>query len=117
MSIYLLTSLVRSRHVDAIRSLVLDGRVRDATSTGQALLEAGRRRPDEDACAEIATLCADLMLAQDRDEEAEELYRVAVRAGIRAGRGQVRVMSCRSTGITSLYRQRLGTAADCFRRL
>jgi len=117
MSIHALTALARSAHVRSMLPTILDGRIAEAASIGEGMLETRRSAASGEANAEVAMLCADLMLAQDREQEAEDLYRVAVRAAANAPRGQVRVMSCRSIGMTSLYRQRLGTAAECFRRL
>ena len=117
MSIYVLSALARSRVTHAVLSLVLQGRVGAATSAAESLLESRAGVADDPAVAELALLCGDLMLAQDRDEEAEEMYRRAVRAAAHAPRGQVRVVSCRGTGLLSLYQQRFGTAAACFRRI
>lgn len=62
-------------------------------------------------------LCGDLMLAQDRDDDAEDCYRMALKAAAQSPRGVVRVLSCRNTGFMKLYQQRFGTAVACFRRI
>jgi AraC-like DNA-binding protein len=113
MSLYAITALARQGLAKTLVSLVVQGRIVEATGRAEALLESSPGADD----ADVALLCGDLMLAQDRDEEAEEMYRLAVRAAAHAPRGQVRVVSCRSTGFMSLYQQRFGTAAACFRRI
>jgi len=93
----------------------LAGRLSDAVRIAEGLL-AGP--PDDTVAAcETAQLCADLMLALGRAEEAEDTYRLAVRLAGGDQRGAVRVVSCRGTGFMSLYQQRLGSAHACFGRI
>lgn len=117
MSIHVFTALARGLNRPGLLPMVLDGRVQEAVSLAEGLLAQQEPAPEGAATAELATLCGDLMLAQDRDAEAEEMYRRAVKVASAAPRGQLRVMSCRNTGFMSLYQQRFGTAAACFRRV
>ena len=113
MQLQALTVLAREAALPALSRLIFDGRLRDAVAKAEELLGD---RADE-ASSETAQLCADLMLALDRTEEAEETYRLAVKLAGGAPRGAVRVVSCRSTGFLSLHQQRFGTATACFSRL
>lgn len=117
MSIYVFTALARGLNRPSLLPMVLDGRVQEAASLAEGMLAQQELAAEGAATAELATLCGDLMLAQDRDAEAEEMYRRAVKVASAAPRGQLRVMSCRNTGFLSLYQQRFGTAAACFRRV
>ncbi|HEX7686977.1 MAG TPA: helix-turn-helix transcriptional regulator [Burkholderiaceae bacterium] len=119
MQLQVLTVLAHPDAAPFLKRQVLDGRLREALAAAEDALDA--RHPeaganDESLCV-LAQLCGDLMLAQDRAEEAEETYRLAVKLAGGARRGTVRVVSCRSTGYLSLYRQRHGTALACFARL
>lgn len=113
MQLQALTVLAREATQPALTRLILDGRIREAVAKAEELIGD---RADE-ASSETAQLCADLMLALDRTEEAEETYRLAVKLAGGAPRGAVRVVSCRSTGFLSLHQQRFGTATACFARL
>lgn len=113
MFIYVLTGLTRTASVQRVLPAVLDGRISSACALAEGMLES---QSGADA-AEMALLCADLMLAQDRDEQAEDLYRRAVKAATTSARGQVRVIATRNTGFLGLYQQRFGTAAACFKRV
>jgi AraC-like DNA-binding protein len=117
MTVYVLTGLARSFQRHSLMPMVLDGRIQEAASLAEGMLAAHEAAADGANASELAMLCGDLMLAQDRDTEAEDLYRQAVKAATAAPRGQVRVVSCRNTGFLSLYQQRFGTAAACFRRV
>jgi AraC-like DNA-binding protein len=117
MHILALTVLARAEHAQALKSTILDGCIKEATSLAEGILAGEGPRVRVDSLAEIAQLCGDLMLAQDRAEEAEETYRQAVKASSHAPRGQLRVVSCRGTGFLSLYQHRFGTAASCFARI
>ena len=121
MQLQVLTILARAAAMPALARLVLDGRIREAVAQCEQMLDERQRDPaiDADTLAEVAQLCADLMLALDRAEEAEETYRVAVRlaGGAHSPRGAVRVGSCRSTGFLSLHQQRFATATSCFARI
>jgi len=117
MSIHVFTALARDLKRPSLLPMVLDGRVQEAAALAEDLLAQQEPAPEGAATAELATLCGDLRLAQDRDAEAEEMYRRAVKVASAAPRGQLRVMSCRNTGFLSLYQQRFGTAAACFRRV
>jgi AraC-like DNA-binding protein len=116
MFIYLLTGLARHSSTHDVLDTILDGRIAEATSTVSGFL-----RQDGGASglarAELTVLAADLLLAQGRDEEAEEMYRVAVKRASAGARGQVRIVSCRNTGFLSLFQQRYATAAHCLQRV
>jgi AraC-like DNA-binding protein len=120
MQFQVLTFLARENVPATLLRPILEGRLREAATLAEEALERARLAADRDrdrATCELAQLCADLMLALDRAEEAEETHRLAVRLAGSAHRGAVRVVSCRTAGLLSLYRQRYGTAAACFSRL
>jgi len=118
MQLQALTVLAHAATAPSLARLVLDGRIQEAVSHASSLLfSPAPHHSSDDLCA-IAQVCADLMLALDRAEDAEEIYRQAVKlAGYSAQRGAVRVASCRSTGFISLYQHRFGTAVSCFGRI
>ena len=119
MQLQVLTILARKAALPELSHLILEGRIRDAVNQAEEMLrdrDAGRCSADA-TLVETAQLCADLMLALDRTEEAEEAYRLAVKLAHTGPRGAVRIVSCRSTGFLSLHQQRFGTAAACFSRL
>ena len=118
MFFYLLTAMARSSTARNLLPLVMEGRAQTAASAALEFLEGDEPGVRTGAAAmEQATLAADLMLAQDRAEEAEDLYRIALKAATAAPRGQVRVISCRNTGFISLYQRRYGTALTSFQRM
>jgi AraC-like DNA-binding protein len=117
MYLYALTALARSTQADWLLEPVLAGRVRQASVLAQEFLDDARRSEGSAMASDVAVLCGDLLLAQDRDEEAEECYRRALRLAINGPRGRTRVLSCRNTGFMSLYQNRFGTALACFRRV
>jgi len=115
MSIYAITSLARNAAAALVLPHLLRGSAIEAARCADIHVQCAKAAgPDS---TDIALACGDLMLAQDRDEEAEEAYRRAVGLSGRDSRGQVRVVSCRATGMLNLYRQRYGTAVSCFRRI
>ena len=118
MQIQALTVLAHSEQARFLIPLVLEGRIQDAVAQACSVLALpAPGHTTDDLCA-IAQVCADLMLALDRAEEAEETYRLSVKlAGASVQRGAVRVASCRSTGFISLYQHRFGTAVSCFGRI
>jgi len=117
MQLQTLTVLARDSAAHPLMTKILDGRIQEALSEAEDIL--GRRGPGQssETLLEVAQLCGDLMLALGRAEEAEEVYRRAVKLAASAQRGAVRVVSCRSTGLMSLYQHRFGTASACFRRI
>lgn len=120
MQLQVLTLLACEAVAPTLSRLILDGRVREAVVHAEELLGdlVAKPGPGADVASATAQLCADLMLALDRAEEAEETYRLAVKlAANMARRGAVRVVSCRSTGFLSLHQQRFATATACFTRL
>jgi AraC-like DNA-binding protein len=117
MVFHAFTALVRSAPTVWLFNPILDGRVQSAAAQAQEFLDDPQRCEASDATTDIAVLCGDLMLTQDRDEEAEECYRRALKSGASGPRGLIRVLSRRNTGMMSLYQQRFGTAASCFRRV
>lgn len=118
MFIYLLNGLVRGGHAVNILPMIYDGRIREASSRLKAVMDARRTGLQAvGATADDGALCGDLLLAQERDEEAEEAYRWAVRAAADCARGQVRLLACRNTGFLNLFQRRLGTAIMSFRRV
>lgn len=113
----LLTAMTRSSTARDLLPMVLDGRAKPAASLALATLEGmGSLRHGEEA-VELASLAADLMLAQDCPEDAEDLHRQALVAASTSPRGQVRVISCRNIGMLSLYQRRFGAAANSFQRV
>jgi AraC-like DNA-binding protein len=117
MVIFTLTALARSIPIDWLAAPLQGGHVQHAVQLAQAFLEDASRSEHCAQTADIALLCGDLMLAQDRDEDAEECYRRAIKAASQGARGSVRVLSCRTTGFMNLYQQRFGTAVACLRRI
>jgi AraC-like DNA-binding protein len=120
MLIFTLTALVRSAQVAALQAPLQAGHVQHAASLAQTLLDdaaGGDGAANSGLTPDLALLCGDLMLAQDRDEDAEECYRLAIKAAGQCARGTVRVLSCRTTGFMNLYQQRFGTAVACLRRI
>jgi AraC-like DNA-binding protein len=111
MFFFMLCALTRTGGARRLLPMVLAGRVQDAASQALAALD------DEPAGVEEAVLAADLLLAQDRAEEAEEAYRQSLAVAGAAPRGQLRVISCRNTGFLSLHQRRYAVAATCFQRL
>jgi AraC-like DNA-binding protein len=117
MYVFVLTALARSTQIDWLHAPLNQGHIRLAAVLAQEFLDDHVRSDDDDHTAEVAILCGDLMLAQDRDEDAEECYRRAVKSAALGARGVVRVLACRATGFMSLYQQRFGTAVSCLRRI
>ena len=117
MYLYALTALARSTQVEWMLEPVLAGRVRQASGLAQEFLDDASRCDGSAIAADVAVLCGDLLLAQDRDEEAEDCYRRALRLAAHGPRGATRVLACRNTGFMSLYQHRFGTALACFRRV
>jgi len=119
MQLQVLTVLARTAIAPALKRLILEGRLNEAVKHAEvALRERTPPHTDPDAgLLETAHLCADLMLALNRAEEAEETYRLAVKLSHHGNRGDVRVASCRSTGFLALHQQRLAVAASCFTRI
>jgi AraC-like DNA-binding protein len=116
MILFALTGLARDLVSPAPLEAALDGRLQEAITLARTGLDARQPTGCADA-VERAVLCADLMLALDREVEAEECYRLAVKAAVASPRGQVRVVSCRNTGLLSLHQQRYAIAESCFRRV
>ena len=118
MQFHILAILARGEHTQRLQSLVLEGRIQEAAASAEALLGDDAGALSAQAARDIAELGGDLMLALDRAEEAEGLYRQAVRAAGRLEqRGATRLASCRATGLLSLHQRRLGTAASSFSRI
>jgi len=113
----LLTTLTRTAAAADLLPLVLDGRAKIASSLALQALDALGSTRHGDAAVELAILAADLMLAQDCPEDAEDLYRQALVSAATSPRGQVRVVSCRNTGFLSLYQRRYSAAANAFQRV
>ncbi|WP_143762989.1 helix-turn-helix transcriptional regulator [Ramlibacter tataouinensis] len=109
--------MTRSSTARELVPMVLEGRAQAASSLAMEALEKGAVAGTGTAAMEQATLAADLMLAQDCAEEAEDLYRQALTAAAAAPRGQVRVASCRNTGFLCLYQRRYGAAVASFARV
>lgn len=107
----LLTAMTRSSAARDLLPMILDGRAKAAASLALSTLETMATRQGE-AAVELSSLSADLMLAQDCAEDAEDLYRQALVAATASPRGQVRVISCRNIGMLSLYQRRFGAAAN-----
>ncbi|WP_157131651.1 helix-turn-helix transcriptional regulator [Piscinibacter gummiphilus] len=109
--------MTRSSTARDLLPMVLDGRAQQAASLALATLDGmGATRHGEPA-VELSSLAADLLLAQDCAEDAEDLYRQALVAAATSPRGQVRVISCRNIGMLSLYQRRYGAAANSFQRV
>jgi AraC-like DNA-binding protein len=117
MFFYLLTAMTRSSIGPELLPLVLDGQAQAASTIAMESLENASCANSGTVAMERATLAADLMLAQDCPEEAEDLYRQALTAAATAPRGQARVISCRNTAFLSLYQRRYSAAASSFGRI
>jgi AraC-like DNA-binding protein len=117
MYLYALTALAHTDQDKAALKSVLSGDIRSATRLAQQRTEDECRLDDPAAYMHWATLCGDLMLAQDHDEDAEMNYRRALRGAAGGDRGQTRVAACRNTGFMSLHQQRFSTAAVSFQRV
>ncbi|SFQ04510.1 helix-turn-helix domain-containing protein [Variovorax sp. 770b2] len=117
MFFFMFSAMTRACVSTTLRTMVLDGAAQDAASLALESLEATGGVHVGESAMEHATLAADLMLAQDRAEEAEDIYRLALTAAISTQRGQVRVVSCRNIGFVSLYQRRYGAAANSFQRV
>jgi AraC-like DNA-binding protein len=117
MYIYAMTALAHTHANQAALDSVLRGDIRTATRLAQQHAEDDCRLDDPAAYVQWATVCGDLLLAQDHDEDAELNYRRALRGAAGATRGQTRVAACRNTGFMSLHQQRFGTAAASFQRV
>jgi AraC-like DNA-binding protein len=119
MQLQVLTVLARTAINPALKRLILDGHLNEAIKLAEVTLRerASQAAAPDASLLETAHLCADLMLALDRAEEAEETYRLAVKLSHHANRGAVRVASCRSTGLLALHQQRFTAAASCFARI
>lgn len=118
MQLQVLTVLARMRHVPTLAAPVLAGRISEAVTAAEDLLATRQSGADASPhLSETAQLCADLMLALGRAEEAEDTYRLAVKLVGGDQRGAVRVVSCRGTGFMSLYQHRFGSADACFGRI
>jgi AraC-like DNA-binding protein len=117
MHFFVLTALARKTDSKAIPAAILEGDLRRAFKLAQAEIESCRDAGAHAGDADVALRTADLMLALDLGEDAESTYRQAVKSAALGERGQVRVVSCRTTGFMSLYRRRFGTAMSCFRRM
>ncbi|MCX2865584.1 helix-turn-helix transcriptional regulator [Paucibacter sp. PLA-PC-4] len=118
MQFAILSAIPTSQYAEQLRTMILDGRLREAAASVEVMLleDTQPRAPGE--IRDLAELCGDLMLALDRPEEAEAIYRQAVLAAARADdRGATRLSSCRATGMMSLHSRRLRTAASCFQRI
>ncbi len=115
MQLLVLTVLARTAIAPALSRLVLEGHITEAIKHAEVALHD--LAPHDAGQLETAHLCADLMLALNRAEEAEETYRLAVKLSHYKERGGVRVASCRSTGFLALHQQRFATAASCFARI
>ena len=73
----LLTAMTRSSAARDLLPMILDGRAKAAASLALSTLETMATRQGE-AAVELSSLSADLMLAQDCAEDAEDLYRQAL---------------------------------------
>lgn len=117
MQFLLLLALSRGAVVPRIQSLVLDARIQEAAAEAEAAVSEDAALTADEALG-LAELCGDLLLALDRPEEAEAMYRQAVKAAVRQGeKGATRLAACRATGMMSLHQRRLGIAASCFMRI
>lgn len=112
----LLTALSRSGRALELTDMITGDKTTGALSHISEALEQPHRLDPIDAM-ELACLAGDLLLAQDDGAQAEEQYRLSLSLGAQALRGQPRVVSCRNTGMISLYRRRHGVAAASFRRV
>jgi AraC-like DNA-binding protein len=114
----ILSAIPTSAFAAQLRMMILDGRLQEAAASAEVMLleDAQPRTPEE--IRDLAELCGDLMLALDRPEEAEAIYRQAVLAAAKVDdRGATRLSSSRATGMMSLHARRLRTAAACFQRI
>jgi AraC-like DNA-binding protein len=103
---------------DVLFDLVAQGRISVAVGKAQeALGNSVNAQKSQASALELATICGDLLLTQDRDEEADDSYRLALKLCASGPRGSVRVLSRRNAGMLSLYQHRLGPAAACFGRI
>jgi AraC-like DNA-binding protein len=117
MTYYTLAALNRLEHQPERTAAILQGGLRTVLSKAQTALEDGRQTETYGDETEHALLVGDCALAQGLGEEAEAAYRRAVKTAARGEPGQVRVVSCSTTGMLALFRRRFGTAMSCFRRM
>ncbi len=101
----------------SISASILEGKLNQVAAKAQGLLDDLHGNRADSRQVDLALLTGDLMLALDRGEEAEAIYRLAIKGAAQDERGQVRVVSCRTTGMLSLFQGRFGTALSCFRRI
>ena len=73
----LLTAMTRSSAARDLLPMILDGRAKAAASLALSTLETMATRQGE-AAVELSSLSADLMLAQDCAEDAEDLLQTAL---------------------------------------
>ncbi len=118
MTFYTLAALNRLEpQPELAASILMQGGLRGVLSKAQMALEDGRKAAGQGSETELALMAGDCALALGRGEEAETAYRRAVKAAAHGEPGQVRVVSCRATGMLGFYRRRFGTAMSCFRRM
>jgi AraC-like DNA-binding protein len=117
MTFYTFAALNRLESQPELSACMLRGGLRLVLSKAQIALEDSRKAAAYGGEVELALLAGDCALALGRGEEAETAYRRAVKAAGQGEPGQVRVVSCRATGMLGLFRRRFGTAMSCFRRM
>jgi hypothetical protein len=117
MTFYTFSALNRLEHQPELSNTLLQGGIRPVLSKAQMALEDGRTFEAFGGEVQHALLVGDCALAQGLGEESEAAYRRAVKAAAKGDPGQVRVVSCRATGMLGLFRRRFGTAMSCFRRM
>jgi AraC-like DNA-binding protein len=115
MYLFTLSAFIRAEESKPINAQIEQGEFKHAASMLMECLE--KNRHDSAAKAQAAVLCADLLLAQGREEDATEYYRLALKMATNCERGISRLMATRNTGFINLSQCRFGTAASCFRRI
>ncbi|MGI4858443.1 MAG: helix-turn-helix transcriptional regulator [Janthinobacterium lividum] len=105
-----LVAALAARH-DTLVERLAEGRIGDALAAAARLLESDSGH----ANADVIRLGADLRLAVDQTEDAEDGYRKTLR--VMRTSHQLRALSCRDTGWLALFRHRAATALNCFARV
>jgi AraC-like DNA-binding protein len=110
-------ALQRLSRADPILCHIATGEFRHASGLAEKRLIAEHSNQEPAVTAWLAVIAGDLLLAQDRDEEAEECFRRSLRFAANGPRGFTRVLACRNKGAMSLYQRRFGVALACFSRV
>jgi AraC-like DNA-binding protein/tetratricopeptide (TPR) repeat protein len=115
MYLFTLSAFIRAEESASINAQIEQGGFKYAASMVMECLEKNKHT----AALKVdhAILCADLLLAQGREEDATEYYRLALKLAAACERGISRLVATRNTGFISLSQCRFGTAASCFRRI